>query len=108
VLLQELDKVLDQWQWISQESMTKLTTVGKGVSICFYLAMATQTLGVLYREKALSKLHNRSIVKNGSSCPGIQCDQLANKQKPATIFGIGELERLAITIFERKEVATLI
>jgi len=108
VLLQELDKVLDQWQWISQGSMTKLTTVGKDVSICFYLAMATQTLGALCREKALSKLHNRSIVKNGSSCPGTQCDQLANKQKPATIFGIGELERLAITIFERKEVATLI
>ena len=88
--------------------MTKLTTVGKGVSICFYLAMVTQTLGALCREKALSKLHNRSIVKNSSSYPGTQCDQLANKQKLATTFGIGELERLAIIIFERKKVATLI
>jgi len=88
--------------------MTKLTTVGKDVSICFYLTMATQTLDVLCKEKALPKLPNRSIVKNGSSCPGTQYDQLANKQKLATTFGIGELERLAIIIFERKKVATLI
>jgi len=87
--------------------MTKLTTVGKDVSICFYLTMATQTLDILCKEKALPKLPNRSIVKNGSSCPGTQYDQLANKQKSATIFGIGGLEGLVITTCEGKEVATL-
>jgi len=48
------------------------------------------------------------MVKNGLSCPGTQCDQLTNKRKPATTFGIGGLEGLTITTFEEKEVTTLV
>jgi len=62
--------------------------------------MATWTLGALCREKVLSELPNRSMVENGSSHPSTQCDQLSNKEKPATIFGIGGLERFAVTTFE--------
>jgi len=63
--------------------------------------MATQTLGALCREKALSELPNGSMVEDGSSRPGTQCDQLSNKRKPTTTFGIGGLERFAVTTFER-------
>ena len=87
--------------------MGKPVAVGKDVSTCFHLAIATRTLGALCREKALSKLPNGSIVKNGLSCPGTQGDQLANKWKPALIFSIGELEKVLNTTFERKEVTTL-
>jgi len=73
----------------------------------FHLTIAIQTLSTLCREKALSKLPNGSMVEKGLSCPGIQCNQLANKRKPAITFGIRGLEGLVITIFERKEVATL-
>jgi len=59
--------------------MGKLVAVDKDVSMYFYLAMATQTLGALCREKALSELPNGSMVKDGSSCPGTQGDRLANK-----------------------------
>jgi len=74
VLLQELDKVLDQWQWISQGSMSKPMTVSKDISTCFHLAMATWTLSALCREKALSELPNRSMVENGSSHSSTQCN----------------------------------
>jgi len=50
--------------------MGKLETVCKDVSIFFYLAMATQTLGTLCRGKTLSVLLNRSMVKDGSSYLG--------------------------------------
>jgi len=40
--------------------MGKPAAVGKDVSTCFYLAMATWTLGALCREKALSELPNGS------------------------------------------------
>ena len=50
--------------------MDKPRAVCKDVLLCFHLAMATQTLGALFREKALSVLSNRSIVENGSSYPG--------------------------------------
>jgi len=63
--------------------------------------MATRILDVLCREKALSELPNGSMVENGLSHPGTQCDQLSNKRKPTTIFGIGGLERFAVTAFER-------
>jgi len=69
--------------------------------------MATRTLGALCREKVLSELPNGSMVKNGSSRPGIQGDRLANKGKPAPTFSIGELEKVFDTIFEREEVTTL-
>jgi len=49
-------------------------TVGKDVSTCFYLAIATQTLDALCKEKVLSELPNGSIVKDGSSGPGTQGD----------------------------------
>jgi len=77
------------------------------MSMCFYLAMATQTLGALCREKALSELPNRSMVKNGLSRPGTQGDQLANKWKPAPTFSIEGLEKVLDTTFEREEVTTL-
>ena len=32
--------------------------------------MTIQILSILYREKALSKLPNRSVVENSLSCPG--------------------------------------
>ena len=83
MLLQELDKVLDRWHKVSQGKMGKPAAVGKDVSTCFHLAMATRTLGALCREKALSELPNGSMVKDGSSCPGTQGDRLANKWKPA-------------------------
>ena len=82
-------------------------TVGKDVSICFYLAMATQTLGALCRKKVLSELPNRSMIKNGLSHPGTQGDQLANEEKPAPTFSIGGLEKVLDTTFEREEVTTL-
>jgi len=61
--------------------------------------MATQILGALCREKALSELPNGSMVENCSSCPGTQCDQLSNKEKPAITFGIGGLETFVVTTF---------
>jgi len=66
--------------------MGKPVAVGKDMSTCFYLAMATRTLGALCREKALSELPNGSMVKDGSSHPGTQGDRLANKWKPAPTF----------------------
>ena len=87
--------------------MGKPAAVGKDVSTCFHLAMATWTLGALCREKALSELPNRSIVKDGSSCPGTQGDRLANKWKLAPTFSIGGLEKVLDTTFEREEVMTL-
>ena len=87
--------------------MGKPAAVGKDVSTCFHLAIATRTLGALCREKALSKLPNRSMVKNGSSCPGTQGDQLANEGKPAPTFSMGGLEKVFDTTFEREEVMTL-
>ena len=50
--------------------MSKLRVVYKDVLMCFYLAMATQTLDALCREKAPSILPNRSMVEDGSSCSG--------------------------------------
>ena len=87
--------------------MGKPAAVGKDVSTCFHLAMATRTLGALCREKVLSELPNRSMVKNGSSRPGTQGNRLANKWKPAPTFSIGGLEKVLDTTFEREEVATL-
>ena len=75
--------------------------------MCFHLAMATQTLGALCREKALSELPNGSMIKNGSSHPGTQGDRLANKGKPAPTFSIRGLEKILNTTFEREEVTTL-
>jgi len=69
--------------------------------------MAIWTLGALCRKKALSKLPNGSMVKNGSSCPGTQGDRLANKWKPALTFSIGGLEKILDTTFKREEVTTL-
>ena len=69
--------------------------------------MATWTLGVLCREKALSELPNGSMVKNSSSCPGTQGDWLANKWKPAPTFRIGGLKKVLGTTFEREEVTIL-
>ena len=63
--------------------MGKPAAVGKDVLTCFHLAMATWTMGVLCREKALSELSNGSMVENGLSCPGTQGDRLTNKGKPA-------------------------
>jgi len=85
----------------------KPAAVGKDVSTYFHLAMATQTLGALCREKALSKLPNGSMVKNGSSCPGTQGDRLANKWEPAPTFSIEGLEKVLDTTFKREEVTTL-
>jgi len=68
------------------------------MSICFYLAMATQTLGALCRKKVLSELPNGSMIKNGLSHPGTQGDQLANEEKPAPTFSIGELEKVLDTM----------
>jgi len=69
--------------------------------------MATQTLGVLCREKVLSELPNGSMVKDSSSRPGTQGNQLANKWKPAPTFSVGGLEKVLDTTFEREEVTTL-
>jgi len=85
----------------------KPAAVGKDVSTYFHLAMATRTLGALWREKALSELPNRSMVKDGSSCPGTQGNQLANKWKPTPTFSVGGLEKVLDTTFEREEVMTL-
>jgi len=87
--------------------MGKLAAVGKDMSTCFHLAMATWTLGARCREKALSELPNGSMVKNGLSRPGTQGDQLANKWKPAPTFSIEGLEKVLDTTFEREEVTTL-
>jgi len=87
--------------------MGKLAAVSKDVLTCFHLAMATWTLGVLCREKVLSELPNGSMVKDGSSCPSTQGDQLANKWKPAPIFSIGGLKKVLGTTFEREKVTTL-
>ena len=54
--------------------MGKLVAVGKDMLTCFYLVMATQTLGALCKEKALSKLPNGSMVKDSLSHPGTQGD----------------------------------
>jgi len=43
--------------------MGKPAAVGKDVSTCFHLAMATQILGALCKEKALSELPNGSMIK---------------------------------------------
>jgi len=75
--------------------------------MCFHLAMATQTLGVLCREKVLSKLPNRSMIKDSSSRPSTQDNQLTNEGKPALTFGIRGLEKILDTTFEREEVTTL-
>ena len=40
--------------------------------MCFHLAIATQTLGALCREKVLSELLNGSMIKNGLSRPGLR------------------------------------
>jgi len=69
--------------------------------------MAIWTVGTLCREKALSKLSNGSMVKNGTSRPGTQDDRLANEWKPAPSFSIGGLEKVLSTTFEREEVTTL-
>jgi len=69
--------------------------------------MATQTMGALCREKVLSELPNGSMVKNGSSYPGTQGDQLVDKWKLALIFSIGGLEEVLDATFEREKVATL-
>jgi len=87
--------------------MGKPAVVGKDVLTCFYLAMVTRTMGALCREKALSELPNRSMVKDGSSCPGTQGDRLANKWKPVPTFSIGGLEKVLDTTFEGKKVMTL-
>jgi len=87
--------------------MDKPATVDKDISTCFHLAMVTQTLSVLCREKALSELPNGSVVKDGSSRPGTQGDRLANKWKPAPTFSIGGLEKVLDITFEREEVTTL-
>ena len=87
--------------------MGKPAAVGKDVSTYFHLAMATRTVGALCREKALSELSNGSTVKNGTSRPGTQGDQLTNEWKPAPSFSIGGLEKVLDTTFEREEVATL-
>ena len=87
--------------------MGKPAAIGKDVLTCFHLAMATQTMDALCREKALSELPNGSMVKNGSSRPGTQGDRLANKWKPAPIFSIGGLEKVLDTTFEREKVTTL-
>ena len=81
--------------------------IGKDISTCFYLAIAIQTLGALCREKVLSELPNRSMIKNGLSHPGTQDNQLANEEKPAPTFSIGGLEKVLDTTFEREEVTTL-
>jgi len=69
--------------------------------------MATQTMGALCREKVLSELPNGSMVKNGSSYPGTQGDQLVDKWKLALTFSIGGLEEVLDATFEREKVATL-
>jgi len=69
--------------------------------------MATQTLGALCREKALSKLPNGSMIKNGLSHPSTQGDRLANEWKLVPTFSIGGLEKVLDTTFEREEVTTL-
>ena len=87
--------------------MGKLVAIGKDISTCFYLAMATRTLGMLCREKVLSELPNGSMIKNSSSCPSTQGNQLTNEGKLASIFSIGGLEKVLDTTFEREEVTTL-
>jgi len=69
--------------------------------------MAIQILGALCREKALSKLPNGSMIKNGLSHSGTQSDQLANKGKLAPTFSIGGLEKVLDPTFEKEEVTTL-
>jgi len=87
--------------------MGKPVAIHKNMSTCFHLAMATQTLGALCREKALSKLPNGSMIKNGLSHPGTQGDRLANEWKLVPTFSIGGLEKVLDTTFEREEVTTL-
>jgi len=50
--------------------MSKPETVCKNVLTCFHLAMATQILDILCREKVLPILPNENMVKNNSSYPG--------------------------------------
>ena len=87
--------------------MGKPAAVGKDVSTCFHLAMATQTLSALCKEKVLSELSNESMIENGSSRPDTQGNRLTNKGKPAPIFSIGGLKKVLDTTFEREEVMTL-
>jgi len=51
--------------------MCKPEAVYKDVSTCYYLAITIQTLGALYREKALFVLPNKNMVKDSSSHSGI-------------------------------------
>jgi len=51
--------------------MGKSEAVFKDISRCFHLEIAIHTLDVLCREKLLSILSNRSMVKNGSSYSNI-------------------------------------
>jgi len=85
----------------------KPAAVGKDVSTCFHQAIATWTLGILYREKALFELPNGSIIKNSSSRPGTQGNRLTNEGKLAPTFNIGGLEKVLDITFEREEVTTL-
>jgi len=50
--------------------MGKLAAVHKDISMYFNLAMATQILDALCREKVLSELPNGSMIKDDLSCPG--------------------------------------
>ena len=64
MLFQEVDKVLKQ---INQETMSKLRIVFKDMLTCFYLEIVIQTLNALCKEKTLSILSNRSMIKDNSS-----------------------------------------
>jgi len=55
---------------------------------------------MLCREKTLSELLNRSMVKNGSSYSGAQCNQLVKKRKLVVTFSIGRLEKLVVTLIQ--------
>ena len=69
--------------------------------------MATQTLGALCREKALSVLPNGSMVKDGSSRPGTYCDQLAKVSKPTTTLRVAGLKGFVVLASQSQEVAPL-
>ena len=87
--------------------MSKPGAVCKDVLSCFHLALATQTLGALYREKALSILPNGSMVKDGSSRPGTSCDRLAKVSEPTTTLGVAGLEGFAVLASQSQEMAPL-
>ena len=75
--------------------------------ICFYLAIAIQTLGTLCKEKTLSILSNGHMVENSSSYPGIQCDWLAKVSKPTTTLGVAGLKRFVILTSKSQEIVSL-